>query len=94
MVAPVFLAVVVDRVVAVIRRHVLGDDERLRVDGARPRPCWRAVRLAVLVLLYSLRLVLAPRRPSAGLRRLVLNAAPLPGPAPPGAAARAEAAGD
>ena len=31
-----------------------------------------------LVLLYLLRLVLAPRETGAGLRRMVLNAAPLP----------------
>jgi len=76
--APVFLAVVVDRVIAVIRRHVLGDDEA---------SAWTALGRAVvamvastgLVLLYSLRTVLAPRETSAGLRRMVLDAAPLPG---------------
>ena len=81
-VAPVALAVVVDRVVAVIRRHVLGDEEA---------SAWTALgcavaataRLAGVVLLYSLRTVLAPRETSAGLRRMVLTAAPLPGlPAP------------
>jgi len=69
---------VVDRVVAVIRRHVLADDEA---------SAWTAMGLAVvgmvrfagLVLLYSLRTVLAPRETSAGLRRMVLDAAPLPG---------------
>jgi hypothetical protein len=76
-VAPIALAVVVDRVVAVIRRHVLGDDE----DSA-----WTAlggavvatVRLAGMVLLYSLRFALAARETARGLRRLVLDAAPLP----------------
>lgn len=81
-VAPVALAVVVNRVVAVIRRHVLGDEEA---------SAWTALgcavaataRLAGVVLLYSLRTVLAPRETSAGLRRMVLTAAPLPGlPAP------------
>ncbi len=49
---PVFLAVTVDRVVAVIRRHVLGDAER---SAWAPAPST-----------------------GAGLRRVVLNAAPLP----------------
>lgn len=74
---PVFLAVVVDRVVAVIRRHVLGNDE--------PSP-WAAagrllrglVRAAGLVALYLLRLLLDPKGTVPGLRRVVLNAAPLP----------------
>jgi Protein of unknown function (DUF2637) len=77
-VAPIALAVVVDRVVAVIRRHVLADAEP---------SAWTALgggllavtRLAGMVLLYSLRTVLAPRETSAGLRRMVLIAAPLPG---------------
>jgi hypothetical protein len=77
-VAPIALAVVVDRVVAVIRRHVLGDDEP-SAWTALGRGAAGAVRFAVLVLLYSLRTVLAPRETSSGLRRMVLNAAPLPG---------------
>ena len=63
---PVFLAVVVDRVVAVVRRHVLGDDER---------SAWAALGLAVL---YALRCVLAPPSTAGGLRRWVLAATPLP----------------
>jgi hypothetical protein len=65
-VPPVFLAVVVDRVVAVIRRHVVGDTER---------SVW-----AVLgrVALYGLRFVLAPLSTPRGLRRQVLNMTPLP----------------
>jgi len=77
-VAPVALAVVVDRVIAVIRRHVLGDDEA-SAWTALGRAVVAMVRLAGLVLLYSLRTVLAPRETSAGLRRMVLAAAPLPG---------------
>ena len=81
-VAPIALAVVVDRVVAVIRRHVLADEEG-SAWTALGRAVVAAVRLAGLVLLYSLRTVLAPRETSAGLRRMVLDAAPLPGlPAP------------
>ncbi len=77
-VAPIALAVVVDRVVAVIRRHVLGDAED-SAWTALGHAAVAAVRLAVLVLLYSLRTVLAPRETSAGLRQMVLDAAPLPG---------------
>jgi hypothetical protein len=81
-VAPVALAVVVDRVVAVIRRHVLGDDEA---------SAWTAMggallvvsRLAGVAALYSLRFVLAPPSTATGLRRIVLAAAPLPDPALP-----------
>jgi hypothetical protein len=77
-VAPVALAVVVDRVVAVIRRHVLADAEP-SAWTALGRALLAVTRLAGLVLLYSLRTVLAPRETSAGLRRMVLSAAPLPG---------------
>ena len=78
---PLFLALVVDRVVAVVRRHVLGDAER-SVWAARPRPA-AAAKVLGLVLLYLLRLVLAPPSTSAGLRKLVLDAAPLPAAARP-----------
>ena len=75
--APVFLAVVVDRVVAVIRRHV----------GAAEASAWSALgravltagRLGALVLLYSLRFALAAPETARGVRRAVLDAAPLPG---------------
>ena len=77
-VAPsLFLALEVDRVVAVVRRHVL---------GAAERSVWVTVgRAAALlakglgfVLLYLLRFFLAPPSTGAGLRRVVLNATPLP----------------
>jgi Protein of unknown function (DUF2637) len=77
-VAPVALAVVVDRVVAVIRRHVLADDEA-SAWTALGRATAAAVRLARFVLLYSLRFALAPPSTATGLRRMVLAAAPLPG---------------
>jgi hypothetical protein len=81
-VAPIALAVVVDRVVAVIRRHVLADQEPSAWTAAAGA-LMAVTRLAGLVLLYSLRTVLAPRETSVGLRRMVLDAAPLPGlPAP------------
>ena len=75
--APVLLAVVVDRVVAVIRRHVLADDEK---SPWAPLGWFLSAlaRAVGLVTLYLLRLVLAPRETGGGLRRMVLNAAPLP----------------
>jgi hypothetical protein len=77
--APVFLAVIVDRVISVIRRHVLPlDAESAWVPLGRATIA--AARLAALVLLYLLRFVLAPPSTGAGLRRVVLNAAPLPEP--------------
>jgi len=76
---PVFLAIVTDRVIAVVRRHVLGMDAE--------RSAWAALGRAALLLLaaggktvlYGLRLVLAPRSTVTGARRLVLLATPLPG---------------
>ena len=65
---PVFLAVVADRVVVTVRRHVLGMRE-----GRSP---WAA---AGRVMLYGLRFALAPWPTAAGVRRMVLEAAPLRG---------------
>lgn len=76
-VAPVALAVVVDRVVAVIRRHVLGVDE-VSAWTAPGRAVVAAVRLSGVVLLYSLRFALAPPSTAKGLRRWVLVVTPLP----------------
>jgi hypothetical protein len=76
-VAPVALAVVVDRVVAVIRRHVLADQEPSAWNSLG-RAAAAAARIAGLVLLYSLRFVLAASETARGLRRMVLAAAPLP----------------
>jgi hypothetical protein len=64
---PLFLAIVVDRVVVTVRRHVLG----MR-DARSP---WR---VPATVTLYVLRFVLDPSRTARGLRRYVLTAAPLP----------------
>jgi hypothetical protein len=77
---PVFLAVVVDRVIAVVRRWVTGDTERSAwlVLG---RAVLATGRLAALALLYLLRLVLDPIATAKGLRRGVLQAAPVPGSA-------------
>jgi hypothetical protein len=76
-VAPVALAVVVDRVVAVIRRHVMGVDE-VSAWTALGRAVVAAVRLSGVILLYSLRFALAPPSTAAGLRRWVLVVTPLP----------------
>ena len=81
-VAPsLFLALVVDRVVAVMRRHVLGDAEG-SVWATVGRALAVMARAFAVVLLYGLRFVLAPPSTGAGLRRVVLNATPLPA-APP-----------
>jgi hypothetical protein len=82
-VAPVALAVVVDRVVAVIRRHVLADREP-STWITLGRAAATAARIAGLVLLYLLRFALAAPETARGLRRMVLDAAPLPAlPQPP-----------
>ena len=74
---PLFLAVVVDRVIAVVRRHILGDEETSpwTVLG---RVALGLARGTGLVALYLLRLALDPKDTPGGLRRVVLNAAPLP----------------
>jgi Protein of unknown function (DUF2637) len=76
-IAPVALAVVVDRVVAVIRRHVLSDRESSAWSTAG-RAAVAAARIAGRVLLYCLRFALAAPETARGLRRIVLDAAPLP----------------
>lgn len=79
--APLFLAVVVDRVIAVIRRHVLGDDA-----GSPWTPVGRAgaatARAGGKTALYGLRLALAPPSTGRGLRQALLNATPLPAAEP------------
>ena len=73
-----FLAVITDRVIAVIRQHVLLFD----VESSWA-PLGRAavavLRLAAVVALYLLRTVLAPSGTFRGLRQMVLDAAPVPG---------------
>ncbi len=76
-IAPLALAMVVDRVVAVIRRHVLTDREP-SAWIASAHAAAAAARIAGLVLLYSLRFALAALETAQGLRRMVLDAAPLP----------------
>jgi hypothetical protein len=76
--APVFLAVIIDRVIAVIRQHVLPLDAE-----SAWAPLGRAavimLRLAGVVALYLLRIMLAPSGTLRGLRQMVLDAAPVPG---------------
>jgi hypothetical protein len=76
-VAPLALAVVVDRVVAVIRRHVLADVEPSAWTTAG-RAAVTAAKTSGLVLLYCLRFALAAQETARGLRRMVLDATPLP----------------
>jgi len=75
---PVVFAVCTDQTVAVIRRHGLGitEDSAWTVLG---RLALAVVRLAGIIVLYGLRFILAPAETATGLRRMVLNAAPLPG---------------
>ena len=77
--APVFLAIITDRVISVIRRHVLpGDTES--AWAWLGHATIHAARLTALVALYLLRTILAPKETATGLRRMVLDAAPVPGP--------------
>lgn len=76
-IAPVFLAVVTDRVIAGVRRHVLGDEETSVWSGVA-RCLRRLGRAAGMAGLYLLRLVLATGSTCSGLRRWVLAAAPVP----------------
>jgi len=63
--------------VAVIRRHDLADAEP-SAWAAAGRATAAAARIAGLVVLYLLRFVLAAPDTARGLRRMVLDAAPLP----------------
>jgi hypothetical protein len=74
---PAVFAVCTDQTVAVIRRHGLGiqEDSAWSVPG---RVVLAVARLAGAVVLYGLRFILDPAGTARGLRRMVLNAAPLP----------------
>jgi hypothetical protein len=75
----VLLAVAADRVIAVVRRWVLGPDHS---EGSAWSVAGRGLVVALVVLvkvpLYVLRVPLAPAETGKGLRRWVLNATPLP----------------
>ena len=76
--APVFLAVITDRVIAVIRQHVLPLDTE-SAWAPLGRSAVAVLRLAAVAALYLLRAVLAPSGTLRGLRQMVLDAAPVPG---------------
>jgi hypothetical protein len=82
-IAPVFLAIITDRVIAAIRRHVKGPAEG-SAWATLGRALTAAARVAAAALLYLLRFVLAPASTAAGMRRWLLAATPLPeaGPRP------------
>jgi Protein of unknown function (DUF2637) len=63
---PILFAIASDRVIGVIRRHVLGEDES---------SVWSVVGK---FLLYATRLILAPAKTAKGLRLWLLASAPLP----------------
>jgi hypothetical protein len=72
----------------VVRRFGLGitEDSAWAVLG---RSAVAAARLAGIIMLYALRLVLAPAETARGLRTMVLAAAPIPQPGPRQAAPEA-----
>ena len=76
--APVFLAVITDRVIAVIRQHILPQDAQ-SAWAPLSRAVIAGLRLAAVVALYLLRVLLAPSETLRGLRRMVLDAASVPG---------------
>ena len=76
--APVFLAVITDRVIAVIRQHVLPLDAE-SAWAPVGRAAVAVLRLGAVVALYLLRTVLAPSGTLRGLRQMVLDATPVPG---------------
>jgi hypothetical protein len=78
---PVVFAICTDQVISVVRRFGLGitEDSAWSVLG---RVVLAAARLAGVIVLYSLRLVLAPAETAKGLREMVLTAAPIPEPGP------------
>jgi hypothetical protein len=78
--APVFLAVITDRVIAVIRRRVLPPDAE-STWAPLGRAAVAVLQLAAVVALYLLRTVLAPSGTLRGLRQMVLDAAPVRGAA-------------
>ncbi len=68
---PLLFAAGSDRLIAVIRRSALGPAE----DNNDQRSAWR---LAGRALLYIVRFAVAPPSTASGVRRMLLNATPLP----------------
>ena len=77
---PVFLAIVTDRVIAVVRRHMLGMEAERSAWAVIGRAALAVLTGAGKAVLYGLRLALAPGSTLSGARTLVLLATPLPGP--------------
>jgi hypothetical protein len=75
---PVFLAIVTDRVISVVRRHMLGMEAERSAWAVIGRLVLAVTAAAGKAVLYGLRLVLAPRSTLTGARSLVLIATPLP----------------
>src|SRR6516164_5901784 len=78
---PAVFAVCTDQVVSVVRRFGLGISEDSAWTGLG-RFAVAVARLSGVVVLYGLRLVLAPAETAGGLRKMVLAAAPIPQPGP------------
>ena len=75
--APLFLAAITDRVIAVIRQHILPTDtESAWVPLGRGAVT--VLRGAAVVILYLMRIAIAPSGTLRGLRQMVLDAAPVP----------------
>jgi hypothetical protein len=76
---PAVFAVCTDQVISVVRRFGLGitEDSAWAVLGSS---AVATARLAGIIVLYSLRLLLAPAETAKGLRKMVLAAAPVPQP--------------
>jgi hypothetical protein len=74
---PAVFAVCTDQVVSVVRRHGLGIAED-SAWSALGRVVLAALKLSGVIVLYSLRFVLAPGETARGLRQMVLTAAALP----------------
>lgn len=72
---PALYALGSDRFISVIRRQALGPVEDERAQRSAWARFWRVMGFSAL---YSLRMALAPVETSTGVRRMVLNAAPLP----------------
>src|SRR5438552_16077023 len=75
--APVFAAIITDRVVSVVRRHALRISEESAWRGLG-RAVLGLARVTGLIALYWLRFALAPRETAGGVRRTVSHAAALP----------------
>ena len=74
---PAVFAVCTDQTVAVVRRHGLSIQED-SAWAALGRVVLAVARLAGVIVVYGLRLILAPAETARGLRLMVLAAAPLP----------------